>query len=216
VTVIHAFSGHYARPAPALSQGPDGNLYGLISDNEGESVFRLTLAGDYTKLYLLDPATDGYFAVNGVIAASDGNIYGQVVHAFGSGDDVRSPRSGLAEGPGFVLYGTSDSGGTNGHGGLFRQDVQVGTYAVIANYGAERGSSDVTPAVDVFGHVYVSTALAYILRFDDTGDLLSSTLLPSGSRANLTVQSADGVFGVTADGGDAGGGYVFRLKWPAR
>lgn len=234
VSVLHAF-GSGDRPAPAISQGPDGNLYGLVSGNEGEYVYRLSLSGDYTNLYLLDPATDGYFAVHGVIAASDGNIYGQtlnggefghgalfrvtpagvesIMHAFGSGNDVQSPRSGLAEGPDHALYGTSEDGGTNGQGGLFREGLD-GTYHVLANYGKSVDPSDGTPVIDSSGNIYVSTQLARLHRFDASGNLTGTYQLPSGEQADLTMTGAHTLYGVNEYGGDLGGGYVFKLKWP--
>ena len=90
IKVIHNFTGtgsDGAFPDSPLTQASDGNLYGTTHDggaNNSGMVFKLTLAGNFTALHSFDVYTGGGFKLNndgggpvaGLLAASDGNLYG--------------------------------------------------------------------------------------------------------------------------------------------
>lgn len=89
IKTIYSFSGTAgdgAFPNSPLTQASDGNLYGTTHDggaNGSGMVFRLTLAGKFTALHSFDvyqgsfkTNNDGGGPVAGLLAASDGNLYG--------------------------------------------------------------------------------------------------------------------------------------------
>jgi uncharacterized repeat protein (TIGR03803 family) len=120
IKVIHNFTGtgtDGAFPVSLLIQAADGNLYGTTHDgganNSGE-VFKLTLAGSFTTLHSFDVYTgsfklnnDGGGPVAGLLAASDGN-----------------------------LYGANSLGGTLGNGTLFRITTG-GSFTKLYDFGTE-------------------------------------------------------------------------------
>jgi len=237
LTVLHHFRGGMQgeRPTGGVAQASDGHLYGLSDHTDGEVVYRLSLDGDFSIIYLLDVPTNGYFAVHGLTYAGNGFLYGQtlnggqfgqgsvfrislagestVVHAFGAfAGDSASPRGALAEGLDDALYGTTDSGGSLGDGTLFRVGFDD-QYAVIHNFDATTtGDSDDTPAVDAAGNVYVAATWG-VLRFAGgaTYDGFFRTPEPVGD-CYLTVGPDQRLYGVNRWGGAEGAGMIFRMK----
>jgi|SRR5271154_2382977 len=99
LTTLIDFSGsNGASPQAALIQGTDGNFYGTtaeggVSDYYG-TVFQLTSAGALNTLYRfcsLANCADGSFPEAGLVQGTDGNF-----------------------------YGTTQQGGTNGYGTIFK------------------------------------------------------------------------------------------------
>jgi uncharacterized repeat protein (TIGR03803 family) len=136
-----------AAPEAALVQGSDGSFYGTTRfggvDNQG-TVFRITPAGAETVLYSFDAAgsADGAGPVAPVLQGRDGNFYGTtqvggakgdgtafqltpggietVLYSFGAGSDGIGPVAGLAQGSDGNFYGTTQAGGKNGDGAVFK------------------------------------------------------------------------------------------------
>lgn len=82
IKVIHNFNGTDGSNAVgSLVQAPDGNLYGTTSaggpNNNGE-IFKMTLTGKITVLHTFDinGVSDGELPNAGLLAASDGYLYG--------------------------------------------------------------------------------------------------------------------------------------------
>jgi uncharacterized repeat protein (TIGR03803 family) len=89
ITVLHNFTGYVSStvydgtyPLGVLVQGPDGNFYGTTYEggayNEG-SVFKISASGVYTLLYSfhdVSPTFDGQIPWAGLVLGSDGNFYG--------------------------------------------------------------------------------------------------------------------------------------------
>jgi len=103
-------------PIGGLVQGADGNLYGTTSAggsaNDGV-IFRITPTGTYTVVFNFDHVNQlalGYQAFAGLIAGSDGNLYGATIW-----------------------------GGTNGVGVIF-QITTSGAYSVLYNFDSTTGS----------------------------------------------------------------------------
>jgi uncharacterized repeat protein (TIGR03803 family) len=83
-------------PAAGLVQGPGGYLYGTTSTSSG-SVFKMTPRGSLTSLYTFcsqSGCTDGQGPAGALVAATDGNLYGNV---WGRRDKL--PRNGLRNHP---------------------------------------------------------------------------------------------------------------------
>ena len=107
--------GYY--PAAALIQGSDGNFYGTTSGanvNEGETVFRVTPNGTLITLYKFcsqSNCTDGYgVQYNSLVQGSDG-----------------------------AFYGTTQWGGANSKGTVFRLEVSpvAGLVPTLLTFGPE-------------------------------------------------------------------------------
>jgi uncharacterized repeat protein (TIGR03803 family) len=146
-----------ARPK-ALLAGVDGALYGVASaggsSNSG-TVFRVTTNGDVMVLHsFAGPPTDG-MGPNGLIQASDGDLYGttdsggtsnlgtifKVTSAGsnylvlrnlgGSPSDGAQPLSGVIEGADGVLYGATQRGVTNDIQKIFRINKDGTDYRLL-------------------------------------------------------------------------------------
>jgi uncharacterized repeat protein (TIGR03803 family) len=141
-----------------LAVGPDGRLYGLAPNSEvfaldPVSGIRTTLRtltsdegyiGDYSGMYL------------GLIAASDGRLYGMASHSglngggtvfglntdgtgfsvirhLGGGKNGYFPFAGLVEGSDGRLYGTTYYGGVAGGGTVFGIDKDGANFALLAD-----------------------------------------------------------------------------------
>jgi uncharacterized repeat protein (TIGR03803 family) len=87
-TLLFSFgaAGNGAYPTGRLVQGSDGNFYGTTADipfiggpfaSVGNGIiFRITPAGEFTKLYSFPGRPGGMEPVTGLVQASDGNFYG--------------------------------------------------------------------------------------------------------------------------------------------
>ncbi len=120
-----------------LLQSTDGNLYGATQSggtNGTGTIYKLTLAGDYTLLYTFP--SGGYYHPSTLIEGSDGNLYGSTL---GAGSQLfRITKSGqytllytmalgldgqcqcqLVQGSDGTIYGTAATGGKTGAGDVF-------------------------------------------------------------------------------------------------
>jgi uncharacterized repeat protein (TIGR03803 family) len=82
LTTLHNFDGtDSANPWAGLVQGPDGSLYGTtggVNSSSTSTVFKITLGGTLTTLSTLCSQPNcayGYSPDDGLIFASDGNLY---------------------------------------------------------------------------------------------------------------------------------------------
>jgi uncharacterized repeat protein (TIGR03803 family) len=90
VTTIYSFDGtHGSVPIGCLAQAADGAFYGTTSgggSGNGGVVFRVTKGGSYKVLHNFptNSASDGNNPIAGLVAATDGNFYGDT---FAGGSD---------------------------------------------------------------------------------------------------------------------------------
>jgi uncharacterized repeat protein (TIGR03803 family) len=149
-TVLHSFAGapvDGSGPLAALVQGSDGSLYGTTlvggTGNQG-TVFKITPTGAETVLHSFAGNTvDGGYPYAALLQGSDGNFYGtasnagpggggivfmitpagaeSLLHSFTSFNrDSSNPTAALIQASDGNFYGTSDTGGANNAGTIFK------------------------------------------------------------------------------------------------
>jgi uncharacterized repeat protein (TIGR03803 family) len=190
-----------------LIQASDSNFYGTTS----ETVFKITPTGTESVLHIFGQTeNDGEGAVSGLVQGSDGSFYGAtsgggayrhgtVFKVTSAGDytslysfsgaggisgstDASTPSAGLIQGADGNFYGTTNQGGANNLGTLFRI-TPTGAETVVHSF-----SGDVAGG----GGITASTDGAY-----PTAGLIRDT------HGNL--------YGTTQAGGTYGVGTVFVL-----
>jgi uncharacterized repeat protein (TIGR03803 family) len=184
-------------PYAGLVQGSDGNFYGTTQQggtNGHGTVFRISPSGSYTNLYSFNSVpNDGYYPAGGLVQGSDGNF-----------------------------YGTTQQGGTDDAGTVFRISP-TGTYTNLYSFDYTDG------AYPLAGLVQGSDGNFYGTTQDGGtyGDGTVFQISPSGCETNLwsftgcrdgayplapLVQGSDGNFyGTTQNGGTFGDGTAFRI-----
>jgi len=212
LTTLHEFNGADGSTPPGLTQGSDGNFYGVTyyggtsTNCEGGcgTVFRITPAGMFTTLYNFD----------------SGNPLDLVNNpgAFTTGDNAFP--QWLIQGSDGFFYGTASLGGTNGLGTVFRLNPDASSGMTnLWQFGA--------PGDGIFpyrlvqgsdGNFYGTTQYGgtgsncYFLSFSGCGTVFQIT--PSGAYTTLhdfgvtnndgslprgVIQGPGGVFYGTAD-----------------
>ena len=205
---LHTFSSSVG--TPTLVQGRDGALYG-------------------TTEYGAAGAGDGYgtvFKLN-----TDGTGYA-VLHAFDAWDasGVYLPAAPLVQGSDGFLYGSTERGGTNRLGVVFRITTDGGDYALLHHFSADTRRGLTSPSVS--GLLQLRDGLLYGTTQNGgiSGDGAIFKLNTNGADFSLVysfspwggdgqhpcaglLQGKDGaLYGVTQDGGNGNRGSVFRLN----
>ena len=220
LTVLHAFAAYSggandggAMPFGALVAGGDGYFYGTT--NRGGSV-------GFGTIFKISPA--GAFAT---------------VHNFDSSHlaDVASPIAGLVRGTDGALYGTTQNGGTNSWGTVFRLNADGTTtllhsFAPVTTHSWPFLNADgAYPNALVLasdGYFYGTTSIGgangqgTLFRIDSAGNfallhtfsaITSGTVNAEGAEPNAgLVQGMDGsLYGTAKYGGPNGYGTVFKI-----
>jgi uncharacterized repeat protein (TIGR03803 family) len=205
----HAFNGtDGANPYAGLVQGTDGNLYGTTIDggvNGGGNVFRLTPGGKLTSLYDFcsqPDCADGQYPVTTLIEGADGNFYG-------------TTQSGGPDNDGTVFKITPTGALTTLHG--FNGNDGAAPYGslMLASNGDFYGSADVG-GPNGAGTIFTITpggALTTLYNFCSRGRCTDGQY-PAGQ----LIQGSDGnLYGVTHAGGSYancnvdGCGTIFKM-----
>ena len=247
--VLHSFTyNDGARPVGGLVQAGDGNCYGTTrfgGAGGNGTAYRLTLNGAFSLLRSFPAGYSGISPLVGLAPASDGRLYGTTLqggpvnqgtifgigtdgaftslHAFTSGiNDGRSPRASLVEARDGNLYGTTEAGGTNDAGTVFRVTPR-GVFTLLHSFtGGNDGAhlwSGLLQGRD--GRLYGTTgdggangngiAFRMTLNGDLTPFYSFAANVGGGPRARL-IQASDGAFyGTSSGGGASGQGTVYRL-----
>jgi len=195
--VVQQFTGIGDPINDRLIEGPGGVLYGAVADgglyNHG-SIFSATP----------DAAAGRRFAV---------------VHAF-SGPDGRFPVGAPLPAADGSLYGTTQLGGANDQGTVYRVDPS-GTLTVLHNFDGTDGShptSDLLQAPDgtFYGTTFDGgTGHGTVFRMDSSGALLGVHAFDGTDGEHpygALILLSDGYFyGTTTGGGTGGRGTLFRM-----
>ena len=240
-------------PSASLVLASDGNFYGTTpvggTKNGGGTVFRITRGGVLTTLHNFG-TSDGYSPSGGLVEGSDGNLYGATalggnryadagtvykislagslttLYTF-SGSDGKRPAGALIQGSDGNFYGTTEQGGTNNDGEVFKITPK-GTLTVVYSFCSLANCLDgIQPTAAVVqgtdGNFYGTTAPGAGLQCTGSECGTIFKLTPQGVLTTLytfcqlpgcsdgytpyagLAEATDGnLYGVTAQGGHGG------------
>ncbi|MGO8795696.1 MAG: choice-of-anchor tandem repeat GloVer-containing protein [Candidatus Sulfotelmatobacter sp.] len=250
LTTLHSFDwtdGAY--PWGAVIQASNGSFYGTTSaGGAGEygTIFKITSSGTLTTLYSFD-STAGEDPCAGLIQATDGNFYGTTLDGGPNNEGVFFKitsggklttlynfcsqsncadggmlRAGVIQGADGNFYGTTEYGGTDNAGTVFKI-TSSGKLTTLASFDVTDGEYPyATLAQATDGNFYGTTTLG---GSDDNGTIFKVT--SSGTLTTLhSFTSTDGqypyaalfqdtngtFYGTTQYGGGVGDGTVFSLS----
>lgn len=190
---IYNFNWHAegANPnAPALlAQGQDGNLYGTLQTQ---------LAGDGSVFG---------WSVSG---SSLGQIYGFL------GPDGSYPQSGLSLGIDGSFYGTTEEGGLNGKGTVFKITpggvlTQLYSFTDGVDSAYPWAPPIQAPDGNIYGATYNGTNPGRAYKITPAGVFSMIAVLPSKTLAPFILGTDGNLYGTTPYGGTYNRGTVFRL-----
>ncbi len=203
-------------PDGSIVLGPDGNIYGAVGTQSG-----------FGAIYKLQPPPS---------ACKTSVCYwtGTILYNFGAAPDGHQPNGDLLFDSAGSIYGTTEAGGANGFGAIFKL-IPVGsswTESVIYSFmGGDDGNQPQDGVVmDSAGNLYGTTRFGGVQNCSD-GCGTVFELSPSGGGwteqviyrfqgvpdgyapwVGLTIDSSGNLYGTTYDGGDGDGGTVFELS----
>lgn len=256
LTTLYGFSGGAdgGQPSAGLMQASDGNLYGTAANggaNGFGTIFKITPGGTLTTLYSFGPYPDGWSPRAGLMQASDGNFYvttyyegtnhGGTVFEITPGGTMTTlysfcpridcldgiyPYAGLVQGSDGNFYGTTNYGGADNDGTVFRISPG-GTLTTLHSFDDADGYSPYAGLIQASdGNFYGTTQLGgannrgTVFKITPGGTL--TTLYSFCSRAGCAdggspraglKQTSDGDFyGTTSAGGaSSNAGTVFKI-----
>lgn len=212
ISTLYAFAStgdESAQPFAGVIQASDGNLYGTSytgGEHGAGTLFRLTLAGVYTRLYSFgETATSASLPYTGLVEAPDGNLYGTtllggdngkgaiyrisltgsgftIIHHF-SGADGENPEGRLIVGADGALYGTTLVGGSANRGTIYKITTS-GTFTSLYSF----------PRLSAFNTAGIAV--------NETG---------ANPRAGLLLAADGNYYGTAYQGGPEGWGTLYRM-----
>jgi len=248
--------GDGAYPEAGVIRDAAGNLFGTTSEggafNLG-AVFKVDATGKETVLYSFSgPPTDGASPAAGLTQDATGNLYGttwqggassygavfeldttgteKMLYSFlGFPIDGASPTAGLVRDAAGNLYGTTQSGGSDNYGTVFKLDT-MGKESVLHSFAGMGSGDGATPKFgpmvrDRNGSLYGTTSSGgvhnngTVFQLDTAGKeriLHSFAGGTDGSQpyAGLIRDAKGRLYGTTNQGGKYGccKGLVFRIQ----
>ncbi len=249
-TTLYNFAGGTDGSAPAgkLVLASDGSLYGVTHGGGTYScgtIYKITTSGTYTSKYSFTCGTDGGDPRDGMILASDGNLYGTtttgaggygsafqftlgatytLLHAF-AGSDGHVPYAGLIQATDGMFYGTTELGGSAGVGTIFRL-TSSGAMTTLYNFTGTDGKYPLAPLVQgTDGNLYGTTeaggngTYGTIFTVTTAGQFTRLHSFSGGDGQNpesgLIEDPAGTFIGLTFAGGQSNDGVVYSLSYSA-
>ena len=249
-TVLYSFpaSADGDVPYAGLFRDQAGNLYGTTIFGGGSgmgAVFEVDTAGRKILLYGFTGGADGAHPSARPIRDSAGNLYGttfqggasgwgvvyeldttgheMVLHSFTGYPDGALPYAGLIRDSAGNLYGTTEYGGANGGGLVFKVDA-TGHETLLYSFhvGLDGGMPYAGLIRDSAGNFYGTAAYGgafqsgVVFELDSAGHEMVLHSFGGGADganpyAGLIRDSAGNFYGTTYYGGALGAGVVFKL-----
>ena len=250
-TVLYNFSGGAdgAYPFASVVRDSSGNLFGTtMGGGAGQcgTVFKLNPAGKETVLHSFDCMSQGAKPVSSLIMDPDGNLYGTtevsgqsnpsgvvfkldtsgnetVLHTFTGKADGGTPVANLIRDSAGNLYGTTENGGSNGFGVVFKLDANANE-TVLHNFAqGTDGAWPLAPLIeDAAGNLYGTTVYGdantygVVFKINTSGQMISYDVFSQTSRGASpeapVVRDAEGnLYGTTSKGGTYNLGVVFKV-----
>jgi uncharacterized repeat protein (TIGR03803 family) len=251
-TVLYSFTGGSdgGYPWGGVTLDATGNLYGTTELGGAQFrgvVFKLDTVLTETPLYSFTGGSDGSEPTAGVILDSAGNIYGTtyyggtagvgvvfkvdtsghetVLYSFTGGSDGGYPWAGVVSDSAGNLYGTTNNGGTEGVGVVYKVDT-TGHETPLHSFGGAGGSSpNAGVIVDSAGNLYGTTysggssgGWGVVYKLSAAGhETVLYTFMGGAdgaypSWAGVIRDSAGNFYGTTGNGGTGNAGVVFKLS----
>jgi len=246
-SVLHEFEGSEGRyPQAGLIQGSDGSFYGTTFQGGGYglgSVFKLDSSGTVSLVHSFGSSSEsGVYPGYELIQGGDGSLYGttgnggtaggagtvfkldpsgsfSVLHSFEYGNGGGYPSSKLVQGSDGSFYGTTNIGGSNDAGIVYRL-ASSGDFSVLHSF--EQGSFYPGNLIlgsdgNFYGTIYSggSNNAGSIFKLDSSGNfsiLHEFDPETDGSNPNALFQGVDGdLYGASPWGGSNNFGTVFKL-----
>jgi uncharacterized repeat protein (TIGR03803 family) len=238
-------------PRGRLVRGNDGFLYGTTNSGNSLGAYNGTLfriAADGTGFVRLHSflTSTGAYPHGGLLKGSDGKLYGTTTSGGTGGNGVifsfdptggwytvlhhltwsegSSPVAALVEGADGWLYGTTQGGGSNWGGILFRVHRTNGQFARLRSFAPTDGTAPLAALIQGAGGLFYGTAskagpLAGGTIFRVPSDGLNLTVLAALDATTIEgVLPRDGIvsgggsfYGTTTGGGAGGTGTTFRM-----
>ncbi|MGA8150536.1 MAG: choice-of-anchor tandem repeat GloVer-containing protein [Terriglobales bacterium] len=238
VKAVYSFHGKHGNlPMGALIQGGDGNFYGTTEKggaNGGGVVYRLTPGGALTVLHnFRDPnyPNDGSQPKNGVVQATDGNLYGvtylggtvgcgsgtvgcgiifqitaagaySILYHF-DGTHGAHPWTTPIQHTNGKIYGLAWDGGTHGKGVVYSLDIASGPFVRLVSTSGKVGKN-----IEVLGQGFTDTTDVSFNGTPATFTVVSDTYL----KATVPDGATTGFVTVTTLGGTLTSNQQLRVK----
>ena len=237
ITVLHNFTGSATdggTPTGGVIQGADGSFYGATyfggASSEG-TLFKVTTANKFTLLHSFNLAADyGILPTEGVVQATDGNIYGVTTSYAGGGyanNGSAFKFSTAKKGGGFsvlfdfsgAVYPLPDSPFlTHTNGLLYGSTYQGGQYSLGLVYSSNQGlkpfvtlqtrSGKFGTSVNILGQGFTGATNVSFNGTSATFAVVSDTFMT----ATIPVGSKTGYVTVTEPGGKLQSNFKFTVK----
>lgn len=248
LTTIVSFDENGCRPSARLTADADGNLCGTTECGGATgcgTVFKLNPAtGVLTSLASFDRA-NGRQPYAGLTADADGHLFGTTLyggaHNRGTvfkvdpatgvittlvsfdGANGRHPYAGLTVDAAGKLYGTTQMGGVNDEGTVFKLDPFTGNLTTLVSFNRANGShpyAGLTAAAN--GNFYGTTSSGgaerggTVFKLNPITNDLTTLVSFDGTNgsmpyAGLITDAVGNLYGTTCYGGTNGVGTVFKL-----
>lgn len=188
IAALHSFAGTIDGTAPsgALVQAASGQFFGSTPGGglfTNGTIFSLSSNGSLTTRYSFTGGADGYFPVGALVLGDDGAFYGatryNTIRGFAfygtlfkftadgafttlyplNFTDGSYPAAGLILGADGNFYGTTEQGGANNHGTVFRMTPTGAASSLVELDGFNDGANPLTALTQASdGNLYGTTS----------------------------------------------------------